>query len=209
MPTGPKLFAEAEERRTEAAMASSHDERMYQLGQALVAAVQANTAAVVMHTETTANAGGVDNFELDSWTKVVTPTPFTECKGKEWRRPACEERHTEDCQYADPPTPAPEPVKQEPTGPRVYVENQRGKQGHVVDVSSMNGTLMFRVQWYVPGAEPVWKAADTLTIIPTDQVTRCGNDQTRDECTEIDPCESCQQDIDAEGDAMEESMCLR
>ncbi len=37
----------------------------------------------------------------------------------------------------------------------------------------------------------------------------CSNGQSRPECREIDPCEACQQDIDAWGDMIEESMGLR
>lgn len=104
----------------------------------------------------------------------------------------------------------PEPVKREPTGPRMYVQNRQGKQGHVVEVSTMNGVLMFQVQWYMPGAEPVWKSADSLTIIPANQVERCPNGQTGDECgSGENQCELCLQAEDAEGDAIEESMGLR
>ncbi len=37
----------------------------------------------------------------------------------------------------------------------------------------------------------------------------CPNGQSREECTEIDPCETCWQDQQAEGDMIEESMGLR
>lgn len=261
-------------------------ERVEITQEGMLNAMMAQTAAIVMLTEVIATATGADHYELDSWREAVPASPLKACRGKEIRRPACEERHTDDCAYADPPPEPkhvlldvgtrvlvsdwrmnpegelrltnpqagrisghaagghkyrwqyefepgiyseheqfafadnrvevhpdgpecpspPQPVKREPTGLRVYVENHHGKQGHVVEVSAMNGAVMFRVQWYTPGTEPVWKAADTLTVIPADRVERCERGQTRQECTEIDPCEPCQQDIDAEGDAIEESM---
>lgn len=286
MPTGPNLFKEAEDRRMEATEPGA--DSTYTLLQALVAAVQANTAAAVMSVE---NRHEFAPYEVDAWRDIIPLPPLKECKHKEIRRPACEERHTEDCQYADPPPepehvllgvgtrvlvsgwtlradgtrcyhqpiagridgydsfrskyrwsreygdtgsysstqewafvdnsvqvhpdgpkcpPPPQPAKREPTGPRIYVENQRGKQGHVVEVSSMNGILMFRVQWYVPGTTPVSKAADTLTIIPESQVDRCPNGQTGDECgSGENQCELCRQAEDEDGDEIERSMGLR
>lgn len=107
-------------------------------------------------------------------------------------------------------TPEPERVKREPSGPRIYVQHYRGKQGHVVEVSSMNGELMFRVQWYTPGSEPVWKTASSLAIIPVDRVARCPYGQTGDECgSGENQCELCLAAEDEEADTIEESMGLR
>lgn len=53
----------------------------------------------------------------------------------------------------------------------------------------------------VPAAEPC-----VTSDIDTEL---CPNGQSREECREIDPCEMCQQDIDAEGDMIEISMGLR
>jgi hypothetical protein len=42
-----------------------------------------------------------------------------------------------------------------------------------------------------------------------DSGDRCPNGQDQSECREIDPCESCWQDQQGEGDMIEESMGLR
>lgn len=103
----------------------------------------------------------------------------------------------------------PQPVKREPTGPRTYVENRQGKQGHVVEISRREGVLIALVQWYSPGAQPVWKHMSTLTVIPADEVERCPNGQTGDECSSGEnQCELCLQAEDEEGDMIERSMGL-
>jgi hypothetical protein len=103
----------------------------------------------------------------------------------------------------------PAPIKREPTGPRLYVQNQRGKQGHVMEVATRDGVLRFRIQWYAPGVAPVWRTVDSFSLISADQVERCPNGQTGDECgSGENQCEPCLQADDAEGDAIEESMGL-
>lgn len=288
MPTGPKLFAEAEKRRTEA-VTETGDERTYQLLQALVAAVQANTAVQLMIAE---NQHDFPPYETDAWREVLPQPPLRECRNKEARRPECAELHTEDCQYADPPPepkhvlldvgtrvlvdplhdpdcvcastqpyagkiagydmhrskyqineecygrpgeyydfvkwefvgnrvqvhpegpecpPPPKPVKREPTGPVVYVENKYGKQGRLIEVyhHEKDDSLWYTVQFFSPGAEPVKKRADSLTVIAASQVERCPNGQTRDDCgSGENQCEPCLADEDEEADAIEESMGL-
>lgn len=105
--------------------------------------------------------------------------------------------------------PPPQPVKREPTGPRIYVEDQRGKQGYVVDTGTVNeeGSLRLLVQWFAPGARPVWKQVEMLTIIAAEDVERCPSGQTRDECgSGENQCELCLADEDNEADAIEGSM---
>lgn len=102
------------------------------------------------------------------------------------------------------------PIPPKPENPRIYVQNQYGKQGHVTEVATRDGVLRFRIQWYVPGVEPVWKTVDSFSIIPADQVARCPNGQTGDECgSGENQCEPCLQAEDDEGDEIEESMGLR
>lgn len=104
----------------------------------------------------------------------------------------------------------PEPVKQEPTGPRMYVRNRKFKQGHIVAMRAREGFLMAQVQWYVPGTVPVWTHMSDLIIIGADEVERCPNGQTGDECgSGENQCELCLAAEDEEGDMIEESMGLR
>lgn len=106
------------------------------------------------------------------------------------------------------PEPA-EPVKQEPTGPRIYVQNLRGKQGHIVDTGKMNsdGGTDLRVQWYTPGSNPVWVSTELLTIIAATDVVRCPNGQTGDKCgSGENQCEPCLADEDTEAEGIERSM---
>lgn len=309
------------------------------LQRAQVHATNALTAIMVTIAE---NLGDYPPYELDAWREVIPRPPLKECKGKEVRRPACEERHTADCQFTDPMyiagqrvrrrrgvppvhgtisegcrssdgtwrvlvqwdgaeeswidqggveivrherldvgtrvlvvdsvtyydhktevsghprpgkivgyatngcykiarewstgsysedhfdyvfmdervqvhpdgpecPPPPQPVKREPTGPRVYVENQRGKQGYVLEVLHIekDDSLWYRVQFLVPGVVPVLKRADSLAVIAPSQVERCPNGQTRDECSSGEnQCEPCLQAEDEEADAIEESMGL-
>lgn len=276
-PTGPELFERA------LSVSDLTDSR--------VAAINANTAALVMLTGLYAASHSMRSRELEVWADVIPKPPMTECWGKEARRPACAERHTEDCPYVDPvPEPKhvlldvgtrvlvsdwerdddgrlalsnpqagrisgydmhkskyrwqkewepgrystydswafvdnrvqvhpdgpvcptiPEREPAEPTGPRIYVQNQRGKQGHVTDTGKVHadGGIRLLVQWHAPGARPVWVPVEMLDIIAAEDVERCENGQTRQECIPSDLCESCQQDDDAEGDEIEESMGLR
>jgi hypothetical protein len=257
-----------------------------------IQAVHANTAAIVMLGGLFASAMNLRNADLDGWMAVIPPTPLVKCWGKEERRPECAERHTEDCDYADPPPepkhellpvgtrvlvsepewdndarrivwrnpepgkiigydmhrtkyrwrrewnwaegrysehdqwafvdnrvvihpdgpecpPPPQPVKREPTGPRVYVRHMRGKQGHILAFKQRKQNMAAQVQWYVPDARPVWVSMDLLTIITADEVDRCPNGQTRDECgSDENQCELCLQAEDEEADAIERSMGL-
>lgn len=105
--------------------------------------------------------------------------------------------------------PPPQPVKREPTGPRMYVENHHGKQGHVLEVLHIekDDSLWYRVQFLAPGVEPVLKRADSLTVIAPSQVHRCPRGQTGDECgSGENQCEPCLADEDGEADAIEGSM---
>ncbi len=108
--------------------------------------------------------------------------------------------------------PLPTPPKREPTGPRIYVQDRRGKQGYVVEVyhHEKDDTLWYTVQFFRPGAQPVKKNADSLTVIAASQVERCPNGQTGDECgSGENQCEPCVQADDEEGDEIERSMGLR
>jgi hypothetical protein len=154
---------------------------------ALVQAVQANTAAQVLRTAVAADAAGISLYELDAWDRVIPPSPL----------------------YTDP---VPEPVKQEPTGPRVYVQNLRGKQGHILEMEYRgdNEALYAKVQWYSPGARPVWTLFDVLTVIAASRVERCPNGRTGDECgSGENQCELCLRAEDQEADTIERSMGLR
>lgn len=111
------------------------------------------------------------------------------------------ERHPE--QNPTPPAPEPKPLV-------LYVQRFTGKQGRVLEMGSEKGKVRVKVQWFAPGAEPVWIDLDVLKIIPAEEVDRCPNGQTGDECgSGENQCELCLQDEDAEGDAIEESMGLR
>lgn len=106
--------------------------------------------------------------------------------------------------------PAPKP-KQEPADLRLYVRHPRGKDGHVlkIDRKGEHGIAAL-VQWYTPGTVPVWVTFDRLTVIHPDDVDRCPNGQTRDECEMGEnQCELCLQAEDEEGDEIERSMGLR
>lgn len=211
--TGPELFSVVN-RDIDAALEdaeASNGERALAVAVAQATATQANTAALVMLAGLYADAHGMRSRELEVWSEVIPSPALVECWGKETRRPQCAERHTEDCDYAD-PVPEPEPVKQEPTGPRMYVQNRHGEQGYVLEVKHVekDDSLWYRVQFLSPGAESVLKRADSLTVIAASQVERCENGQTRDECEwGENQCELCLEAEDAEGDEIEESMGLR
>jgi hypothetical protein len=108
--------------------------------------------------------------------------------------------------------PAPQPVKREPTGPRIYVRNRRGKQGYVVETGKEHDDAPVRVlvQWFSPGANPVWRQVADLEIIAAEDVDRCPNGQARDECEEGENrCELCLEAEDAVAEAIEASMGQR
>lgn len=58
------------------------------------------------------------------------------------------------------------------------------------------------------GSEVVTELHRSVEIVTPDEHL-CPNGQDEIECREIDPCEMCQQDQDAEGDMIEISMGLR
>jgi hypothetical protein len=364
--TGPLHFREATRTAGMAHRFTYGDGADPAVGAALAAeaqvhATQAQTAALVLLIETVAAAAGVGAFELDAWRDVIPAPALKECKGREIRRPACADRHTEDCAYADPPPepkhvllpigtrvlvsdlvwndetrkpektnpepgrivgydlsrskyqwqrewnwaegrysehvqwafadnrvevhpdgpecppgsedypsiclpvkhkpsggqgfvirstddpgkllvrwgkpgaalsevdttdlefvaiadhdqtdnevqPAPEPVTPEPTGPRVYVRHMRGKQGHILAFEQRKQNVAAQVQWYVPDTRPVWVSMDLLEIITADEIARCPNGQTGDECgSGENRCELCLADEDNEADTIERSTDL-
>lgn len=291
--TGPELFSHSVLHvRDVIDPASDEQDSALYLGIAQVQATNANTAALVMLAGLYADAHGMPSREVEAWAEVIPATPLVECWGKEARRPQCAERHTEDCDYADPVPepkhvlldvgtrvlvsepvydeatrkvvwdnpeagrisgydmhrskyqwqreygpgdyaryhswafvdnrvivhpdgpecpPVPEPVKREPTGPRLYVRHPRGKDGYVVEFGRKGEEKMAAlVQWHVPGVVPVWVSMDRLTVIHPDDVDRCPSGQTRDECgSGENQCELCLEAEDAEGDEIERSMGLR
>jgi hypothetical protein len=279
--TGPEMFAASQRHLHEARehMEPGSPEETSHLTFAKIHAINAQTAVLTMIAE---NMHDHTPYELDAWREVIPRPPLKECKNKESRRPACTDRHTEDCPYADPP---PEPKHEllpvgmrvlvsdtatkhpdgrveyarqpyaakivgyaandtkyqlnhekpgggyydfvmyafadnrvqphpeqdtavaEPTGPRVYVQNHHGKQGHVVEFRQNEGRLRVLVQWYSMGARPVWHTHDNLTIIASEDVERCPSGQTRDECgSGENQCELCLADEDNEAEAIEGSM---
>jgi hypothetical protein len=104
--------------------------------------------------------------------------------------------------------PPPQPVKQEPTGPRIYVHNSRGTSGHVLATRREEGVQEAQVQWHRPGESPAWVPWSMLKV--THDVARCPNGQTGDECgSGENQCELCLQAEDAEAEEIERSMGLR
>lgn len=209
--TGPELFKHSTSHLRDVIdpVAEDQDDTLF-LRIAQVQATNANTAALVMLAGLYADAHGIRSRELEVWSEAIPPSPLVKCWGKEARRPQCAERHTDDCDYAD-PAPIPKPVKQEPTGPRLYVRHPRGKDGYVVEFERKGEKkLAALVQWHVPGVVPVWVSMDRLTVIHPDDVARCPNGQTGDECgSGENQCELCLEEEDAEGDEIERSMGLR
>lgn len=288
MMTGPEHLRHAEASVEEAFGTSWADDpngvhKIAALLSALISAQQAQTAAFLMFVET---RGDYPPYEMDAWREVIPQPPLKECKHKEARRPACAERHTEDCRYADPvpepkhellpigtrvlvsekatkfldgrivydkqpkvakivgydtfnskyqlngekigggyydfvtwafadnrvqPHPEQDTAVAEPTGPRMYVRNLRGKQGHIGDGMRIGqgDQREAHVQWHVPGAQPMWVHMDLLRFITPAEVDRCPHGQTGDECGEGEnQCELCLADEDAEAEAIEESMGL-
>lgn len=295
--TGPEEYQEAQTFLQYASEGRVNGERLVwddhpglALQRAQIHATNALTAATVVQASIIATAMDVRDPDLDGWAEAIPATPLKECWHKETRRPQCAERHTEDCQFADPPPepkhvlldvgtrvlvserevrdgwtryhnpvagrisgydmhrskyqwqtefepgiyaehsywagvnnsvqvhpdgpvcpPPPKPVKREPTGPRIYVQNRDGKQGHVVKFGRKGeDEVAALVQWYAPGVQPVWRSMDLITVIHPDDVERCPNGQTRDDCgSGENQCELCLADEDDEADEIEESMGLR
>ena len=277
-PTGPELLQSSIALARE--MSEPRTDSEY-LNMAAITGLHALTAAVVMAVD--AHTGG-RFYELDAWREVIPVPPLKECKSKEARRPECAERHTEDCDYADPipepphellpigtrvlispratkyddgrvvydkqpkvakvvgydafnskyqlnderpgggyydfvtwafadnrvqPHPEQDSAIAEPTGPRVYVEDRRGKQGYIIEVKHIekDDSLWYTVQYFAPGAEPVDKRADSFIVIAESQVQRCPNGQTFDECgSGENQCERCLAAEDAEAKLIEDSM---
>lgn len=123
-------------------------------------------------------------------------------------------KHAKPAPVPEKPVTVPEPVKQEPTGPRIYVKNLRGKQGYILDVRMRSASSSDRreaqVQWFTPGTVPTWVDMALLTVITSEEVSRCPNGQTGDECgSGENQCELCLEAEDEEGDTIERSMGLR
>jgi hypothetical protein len=105
-PTGPDWFASVGGEITDAFAVHDMGERTAALLSGLINAQQANTAMLKVIADLIANATNQRSADLEGWDKVIPPAPLEECWGKNVRRPACADRHTEDCDYAEPP---PEP----------------------------------------------------------------------------------------------------
>lgn len=280
--TGPELLAQSlryTEQAEDAEFGTFEEQRAAQF--AMLRGQQAQSALLLALLD---NMHDYAPYEVETWREVLPLPPLKECKGKEARRPECAERHTEDCDYADPipepphkllpvgtrvlvsetatkypdgriiydkqpkvakivgydmgrtkyelndekfgggyynfstwaftdnrvqPHPEQDGAVTEPTGPRIYVQDVRGRQGYVVDTGKVDdeGGVRLLVQWFRPGARPVWKPVEALNIITADDVERCPNGQTRDECASGEnQCERCLADEDAEAEAIEGSM---
>lgn len=117
---GPELFGDslAHLRDVIEPTGMDQDDALY-LRIAQVRATQANTAALVMLAGLYADAHGIRSRELEVWSEAIPSPPLVECWGKDARRPQCAERHTDDCDYAD-PVPEPKHVLL-PSGTRVLV----------------------------------------------------------------------------------------
>ena len=289
--TGPELFADSlSHLRDVIDPPSSDQDNALLLGIAQVRATHALTAAVTMLGTMFAASHGMRSREAEVWAEVIPAPPLVKCWGTETRRPECADRHTEDCDYADPPPepkhvllpvgtrvlvsdwerddddvlrlmnpvtgrisgydmhrskyqwqreygpghyashdqwafvdnrvivhpdgpvcPEPlKPVKEEPTGPVLYVQRFTGKQGRALKLETRGGKLKALVQWFAPGVRPVWVELSVLKIIAENEVLRCENGQTGDECgSGENQCELCLAAEDAEAEEIEESTGLR
>ncbi len=120
--TGPELFAAAATHLNDIAEGEveNADQPLY-AAIATAYAAQAQTAAIVMLTEVITRASGQGLSDLRAWREEIPLSPLKECGSKYRRRPQCEERHTEDCRYAEPP-PEPRHVLL-PVGTRVLVSD--------------------------------------------------------------------------------------
>jgi hypothetical protein len=116
--TGPEYFKAINAEINDAFAIDDMLERIAALLSAQVEAQRAHIAALVMLAE---NHSDYPPYEVEAWREVIPLPPLKECRSKENRRPQCKERHTEDCDYADPP---PEPKhKLLPVGTRVLVSD--------------------------------------------------------------------------------------
>lgn len=179
--TGPELFQQAID-----SLSAADDERLGSANEtaflryAQVRAVQANTAALVMLAGLHADAHGIRSRELEVWAEVLPAPPLVKCWGKEARRPECAERHTEDCDYADP---VPEPKHELlPVGTRVLVSEpvwDDTKQRVVWDnpeVGRISGYDMHRSKYrwqreYNPGSyasHDSWAFVDNRVVVHPD-----------------------------------------
>lgn len=286
MPNGPHHYTEANRLLGRAHHYTYGDGADPVTGNALATeavahALQGLTAAVVMLTE-----AQPDNlYELDGWREVIPRAPLPTCRSKEARRSECTERHTEDCDYADPP---PEPKHEllpigtrvlvsegmikypdgrvvydkqpkaakivgydmprskyqlngekfgggyydfvtwafadnrvqphpeqdtavaEPTAPRIYVQTENGQQGYVLGPGTAGGPGRLDVAWFEPGQPHSYPLVKALTFITADDLDRCPNGQTGDECgSGENQCEPCLADEDEEAAEIEQSMGLR
>lgn len=290
--TGPELFAKSLAHLDNVAECEDGVlDPEQKMGAALIYALHAQTAMQKVLGNVLATAADVFSADLDGWDDVIPPVPLKECRGKNIRRPACAERHTEDCRYAEPPpepkhvlldvgtrvlvsdphdrncgcnnaqpyvgkiagydmgrtkyqineecygrpgeyynfvrwafvdnrvqvhpegpgyvaAPKAESVKQEPTGPRIYVQGGSGVQGYLVGAETHpERGPRIKVHWLAPGGPEKWASPASVGIITADEVNRCPNGQTGDECTEGEnQCERCLADEDAEAEAIEESL---
>lgn len=148
--TGPELFGAAESSHQEAQQCSygSDEERFYQAA-ALFHATQAQTAAIILAARIQALACGVRSRDLEVWGEVIPAPPLVECWSKEKRRPQCEDRHTEDCTYAD-PVPEPPHVLL-PVGTRVLIDPIMIKDVHAGTVTYDGEPFAAKITGYAAG----------------------------------------------------------
>lgn len=107
----------------------------------------------------------------------------------------------------------PELVQTEPTAPRFYVRHTKNEQqGYITSASTIDpGRCSITVMWFLAaGLEEKAAALADLDFIRPEDVDRCSNGQTRDECGPGEnQCEPCRQAEDEEGDTIERSMGMR
>lgn len=211
MDTGPEYVRAVHGALEEA---SDHNplapERAELMQEALVNATMAQTAALVMIAGILADATNNPCFDLESWADVIPAPSLKECKGKQWRRPACAARHTDDCAYADS---APEPKHELlDVGTRVLVSEKRVHPDGTIEYPNpvpgkISGydTHKTKYRWrqeYGPGNYALhdqWASIDNSVQVHPDDVDRCPNGQTGDECgSGENQCEPCRQAEDAE-----------
>lgn len=99
-PTGPELLAQSIATLRDVIDPVAVDQNNSELLKiAQVQGLHALAAVALMAVE---NMHEYPPYEVEAWRDVIPLPPLRECKGKEIRRPECEERHTEDCAYVDP-----------------------------------------------------------------------------------------------------------
>jgi len=181
MTTGPQFFTNMQS-EISTAFEGHVSDRAVTLLSALLDAQQAHIATQVMIAEVLCTAHGVDHQDLDAWREVIPLVPLKECRSKDRRRPACAERHTEDCTYADP---IPEPKhKLLPVGTRVLVSERRTEypDGRIVyseqpKVAKIVGYDMHRSKYQLNDERPgggyynfvTWAAADNRVQLHPEQ----------------------------------------